>query len=397
MKTWTFTEATHQLSTGTYVPGVGWRVHGHHGVLSGDDITSEVLPACDSASTFVMLCIAGDDAATQQQVLAAREHFGRSAVLISRGTGVMHGGSVVGSGLSVAAMKLNKASLRSAFVPVMDRRQSRAAGMQLGLELSHPGLRAVAISSNVTYLELEDVIEGLRSQLQFDSNNNNNPITFFGAGSAAGIEYDDDAGVRAIGFYGPSLKIGCGARLGVEGFGPQRVLNNCEGTLVHQIDGKPALDIYKRILGPRAAELPGSALLFPLLIKTERGVITRSVVGVDEASGAIRLAASLPESNKVQLARAEFDSLIHAGADAAWEASEGAGHGGACLAVTLACAGRHMLLGQRANEEANAVMMGLPLGSAQVGCYTGPIIAPHLSTVQVMGQAIGMLTIREEL
>jgi hypothetical protein len=49
---------------------------------------------------------------------------------------------------------------------------------------------------------------------------------------------------------------------GWDAFGPRREITRAKGQRVVQLDGEPALDLYKRYLGEGANNLPGSALLF---------------------------------------------------------------------------------------------------------------------------------------
>jgi hypothetical protein len=58
------------------------------------------------------------------------------------------------------------------------------------------------------------------------------------------------------------------------------------GNVLYELDGKPALALYKDYLGERAAGLPATAMLFPLSIRRDAGdanPLIRSVLGVDEA------------------------------------------------------------------------------------------------------------------
>ena len=50
-------------------------------------------------------------------------------------------------------------------------------------------------------------------------------------------------------------------------FGPDRRVTRAKGNVVYELDGQPALALYKRYLGSFAAGLPGSALLFPLCLQ----------------------------------------------------------------------------------------------------------------------------------
>ena len=60
-----------------------------------------------------------------------------------------------------------------------------------------------------------------------------------------------------------------------------------------EIDGKPALSEYARLLGPYSESLPGAALLFPVRISRQgSSPVVRSVTGTDTETGAVFLAGA---------------------------------------------------------------------------------------------------------
>jgi hypothetical protein len=402
MSTRTFTEATHRVSTGTYLPGRGWSIQSDSCLLSEDDSCSTSLPPVDSASTLILLCTSNPTPALTPALAQIRSHYARSPILTFAGTAPMHAGHLHPGELTFAATTFARATLSSASAPLRNISDSCNAGKFLGLQLAKPGLRAVILTSTTSIINADALIEGLYAEL--------GSTTLFGALAPtphiSPAHTNEHATVSAVGLFGDSLRIGTGVRLGLEPFGPPRHINISNGTIITQIDGRPALEVYKRLLGPKAAQLPGAALLFPLVIKVPGGLLTRAVTQIDESTGSIHTTAPIPQGTYVHLARAEFDSLINASSEAAWEAAQGTddltgvgssgGSRGACLGLTLACSGRHLLLGQRADEEASAAMLALPRGSAHLGCYTGAVIAPYLHSTHTLSQAIGMLTLREE-
>jgi hypothetical protein len=48
-------------------------------------------------------------------------------------------------------------------------------------------------------------------------------------------------------FYGDSLDISYSSFGGWIPFGPERVITKAEGNILYEIDGQPALDLYKNI------------------------------------------------------------------------------------------------------------------------------------------------------
>ena len=52
---------------------------------------------------------------------------------------------------------------------------------------------------------------------------------------------------------------------GWDPFGPERRVTRSKGNVLYELDGKSALELYKRYLGDHASGLPATGLLFPLL------------------------------------------------------------------------------------------------------------------------------------
>ena len=72
------------------------------------------------------------------------------------------------------------------------------------------------------------------------------------------------------------LDIGAGSQGGWDTFGPEREVTRADGNVLYELDGRPALALYKEYLGELASGLPATALRFPLSIREERG--TKSAV-----------------------------------------------------------------------------------------------------------------------
>src|SRR5438876_246695 len=75
----------------------------------------------------------------------------------------------------------------------------------------------------------------------------------------------------AIGFYGDNVRVTHGSKGGWDIFGPERRVTKSSGNVLYELDGKPALKLYKDYLGERAKGLPATALLFPLAVRAENG------------------------------------------------------------------------------------------------------------------------------
>jgi len=98
--------------------------------------------------------------------------------------------------------------------------------------------------------------------------------------------------VVAIGFYGERLRVGCASMGGWDTFGPERIVTRSSGNVLYELDGAPALDLYRKYLGDAARDLPASGLLFPLCVRSRRdqtGVV-RTILGIDESARSLVIA-----------------------------------------------------------------------------------------------------------
>jgi hypothetical protein len=149
--------------------------------------------------------------------------------------------------------------------------------------------------------------------------------------------------------------------------------------VLYELDGKPALALYKTYLGERAEGLPGTALLFPLSVRRagESGdVLVRTVLAVDESRQSLTFAGDMPEGAVARLMRANTDKLIGSAGNAARAAAVGVSGADDALVVSVSCVGRRLVLGERTEEEVETVHDSAPGRSAHVGFYSYGEISP---------------------
>jgi hypothetical protein len=201
--------------------------------------------------------------------------------------------------------------------------------------------------------------------------------------------------VVAVGFYGQQLRVGYGTEGGWEAFGPRRLITRSQGNVLFELDNQPALDLYKKYLGERASGLPATGLLFPLQLlahATAANGLVRTILAVDEQQHSLTFAGDMPEGQYARLMKAGQDGLVQGAAQAA-----GAAGGGGQLAVLVSCVGRRLVLGQRAEEELEAVRKALPPGGVAVGFYSyGEICPPTgLRNCELHNQTMTITTFTE--
>lgn len=183
--------------------------------------------------------------------------------------------------------------------------------------------------------------------------------------------------VSLIGFAG-GVRVATGSRGGWDAFGPSRAVTKARGNVLEELDGEPALALYKRYLGPHAAALPASALLFPLLVNPKDGSapVVRTVLGVDEAAGTMTFAGDVPMGSSAQLMRANFERIIEAGVGAA-EVTRATRDPE--FALLISCVGRKLILKQRTEEELEAVRSVIGTGTTTTGFYSYGELAPGIA------------------
>ncbi len=306
--------------------------------------------------------------------------------------GEIHDESINDESLSVAVARFEDTELRRATAPVGSAADSFDAGRKLAEELLDPDLKGVLVLSDGLNVNGSELVRGVNSVLPTE-------VVVTGGLAGDGDRFErtwvlDDGKptssvVSAVGFYGDHVHIGHGSMGGWDLFGPERRVTKSEGNVLLGLDGEPALALYKTYLGDRADELPASALLFPLSLRSssedEKSVV-RTILAVDEDAQSTTFAGDVPEGSYVQLMRANFDRLIEGAAQAALHTKEnnngngstnGASANGACLSIAISCVGRRIVLGERTEEELEAALDVLPGGTRQVGFYSYGEISPY--------------------
>lgn len=180
--------------------------------------------------------------------------------------------------------------------------------------------------------------------------------------------------VVAIGLYGSAVRVSYGSLGGWDPFGKHRIATRSEGNVLYELDGQPALDLYKEMLGEKAKGLPATGLLFPLLVTTPTTDFVRTLLAVDEEKKALVFAGDVPQGMRTYFMRANFDRLIQGAEGAALDARSVAR--GDKLAVLISCVGRRLVLQERTMEEVAAVAKVLGEDARLTGFYSYGEICP---------------------
>lgn len=285
---------------------------------------------------------------------------------------------------------------------VESAQDSAKAGASLASQLDQPGLRHVLVFSDGLNVNGTALAQSLRDHLPASV-----AVTGGLAGDGAQFAHTSvlindsmqDKQLVAVGLYGDRLNIGYGSLGGWDSFGPSRVVTQSEGNVLYELDGQPALALYKQYLGPHTEQLPASALLFPLSIQSQddQTALVRTILSVDEASGSMTFAGDIPQGSTARLMKANCDRLVDGAAGAATTGRDKLGESHVELALLISCVGRKLVLKQRVEEEVEAVREVLGASAVLTGFYSYGEICPSgaFTQCELHNQTMTITTLSE--
>jgi hypothetical protein len=154
-------------------------------------------------------------------------------------------------------------------------------------------------------------------------------------------------------FSGP-LVYSVAVASGWKPMGEPGLVTRSEGSLVHEIDGRPAIDFYRQHLGAQAIPGPEN----PLAVLDELGAVAclRANAGQVRESGAINYLGDVREGAMVQITVADRAAILEGCRKSISKAFADYPHGKTpAVALLFSCAARKVMLGTRTGEEIGIV------------------------------------------
>ena len=310
-------------------------------------------------------------------------NFPQSVIMGCSGAGEVRGDSLVDGEVVVTITQFFKSKLAFFETKISEGQDSEQVGEALAKEIETKDLKAIYLLSDGLHVNGTALIQGVRKQV-----GKNVVISGGLAGDGTRFEktYVLSAGkptekmVSAVAFYGEHLQVISSSKGGWKSFGPVRVITKSKANIMHELDHKPALALYKEYLGDQAQKLPASALLFPLnliseQVNSERNIV-RTILSVNESNQSMTFAGDVPEGTTVRLMRSTHEQLI----DAAHEVMKNnvalLSQRSPVLSLLVSCVGRRLVMGEHTDGEIETVFEQLPAGSVQTGFYSYGEIAP---------------------
>lgn len=182
--------------------------------------------------------------------------------------------------------------------------------------------------------------------------------------------------VVGLGISGDFL-IGIGVKHGWLPVGMPMKVTKSEGSVIHELDGKPAIKIYEDYFGEKEAEqlrnetLAKLAITYPLGMSVEGSdeMLIRDPITVD-ANGSITCAAEIPQGSDIRLMVGSREEAVKVASVAAQNAVDQLEGGKPKAIIIFNCIARNKLFGDRSRDEIDAIQEKIGKDVPLIGFYT---------------------------
>lgn len=355
-------------------------------------------PKLDSRNTLVLVFASPQFISNPEPIKELAKHYPQSIIIGCSSAGEIAGAylndksiaaaRILDDSLSVAVTSFEGTKIKSALVGIDESSESYEVGKKIAESLDENDLRGIFVLSEGLQVNGSELVRGLNAI------NKNIVITGGLAGDGSKFQqtwtiYNGEIKTNlaiGVGLYGDKIKIAHGSRGGWDIFGPERKITKSKNNILYELDGRPALELYKEYLGDRASGLPATGLLFPLAIRKDSSddkPLVRTILGINEQDQSLVFAGDVPMGHLAQLMHANFDRLITGATEAGESALETIMRQDLAdtpiLAVAISCVGRRLLLGERTEEEVESMLQVLPKETKLVGFYSYGELSPFAS------------------
>ena len=297
----------------------------------------------------------------EQVQLTIKKSFQNSLLMGCSTAGEIGSKEILEGTLVLTSVKFKNTVLKKVACLINDSSDSFSAGENLANQLLSKDLKHVYILSDGINVNGSKLIDGFNSILSNHNVNISGGLAADNANFNKTLVADADNnfisnGVTALGFYGDTININTGSYGGWDSFGIDRTVTKSDENVVYEIDGVSALELYKNYLGPLSADLPGSALLFPIEMQENLNSekLVRTILGVNESNGSITFAGSIPKGSVIRLMRTNINNVI-GGANTAAKITKSDITEQVKLVLLVSCVGRKLVLTQLTQDEIDAV------------------------------------------
>ncbi len=319
-------------------------------------------------------------------------------VFISTGGSITNDDTIIDSPYAVL-LHLQKSKLASSMHSFSDYDTELAMGQQIINNTCKEDLKYIMLFTIGNDYNIGHVLQGISQNLPAEIRVSGGITADANRFSKSLVGLNDtinDHSLVSIAFYGEALDVKTNYSGGWIPFGPSRQVTKSEANVLYEIDGQPALDLYKKYLGEEhTSKLPESALYFPLQVDRDgkSDPIARTVLSIDEDAKCMHFAGDIPQDVPVRLMRTTLEEIIlAAGSTLDTHPTEDVE-----VTMLVSCIGRRLMLEQRTEEEIEEVREVVPEDSFIFGYYSyGEISMNTLHKGEIYNQTMTITTFSEK-
>jgi hypothetical protein len=345
-------------------------------------------PGTLGKSAQLVLAFGATDLLRQSPLLKELAGVYPDARLVGCSTGgEIYGTTVYDNSLTIVAVHFEKTTVRTYEVEVSSAEDSFLAGERLAALVNPANLSHLFVLSKGVNINGSELVKGLEKTLH-------EGVIVTGGLAGDGPKFQETLTfsdgvpknnvIAAIAFYGHKLKVGYGSVGGWDPFGPERIVTRSKGGVLYELDGKNALELYKKYLGEQAKGLPATGLMFPLGIRGQEATtsLVRTILAISEKDQSLTFAGDVPEGYHARLMKVNYERMIDAAGRAAKNCQDTIDYPKIELAILVSCVGRKWVLKQRVEEEIDTVREIFGKDTVLTGFYSYGEIAPLDGTKQ---------------
>lgn len=333
-----------------------------------------------SKAQWVLIFGSGDLLCEKALIDSLREKYPEAYLMGCSTAGEIHADIVGDRTLSITAIAFEKSRIEFQSHQ-LSHHNTFEAGQKIISAIRTEDLKHIFVLSEGLNINGSQLVMGMRSAIDA-----NIPISGGLAGDGTefkntfliGNDYAKSDQIVLAALYG-DIRIGCASFGGWDTFGIERVATKTQDNVLYELDGKPALDLYKEYLGEKSKGLPASALLFPLNVRiadSEESYV-RTILAVDEEKKSLIFAGDIPLNSYCKLMKSNSSNLIDGSMTAAERSMEMLEGRSVQLAILVSCVGRKLVLKQRVDEEIEAVRDVVGPQAKMTGFYSYGEISPY--------------------
>ena len=351
-------------------------------------------------ANLFLLFISPDFNLKDDVLLSLNLKYPKSTIIGCSTAGEISDVTVKDKTISLTAIQLEKTTLKKVSFQIKDMNCSYKAGEEIANKLNDNDLKHVIVLSDGLNINGADLVSGLKSKIP--------RVSITGGLAADGSAFNKtfvindgkivDKTIVGLGFYGDDLKVGYSSKGGWDSFGIERLVTKSNKNVLYELDGMPALEIYKSFFGEYANDLPSSGLLFPLSMRNSKNTtpLVRTILAINEEDQSLTFAGNIPQDSYVRLMKANIDRLISGAEDSAISANKNLKETSE-LAILISCVGRRLVLKQLVEEEVEVVRDVIGDKPCITGFYSYGEIAPfgEFSPCELHNQTMTITTLSE--